>query len=175
MSYQRKHQSASKTEVDFLKCTDLFKTFGNLLDEVQTASVEEDLFQCLLLVARIHLATFCQLVDDIRCQAFNSNTDEPHWEAWYDLRVKLDLLQDDIRAYSRYVRREFDNSVSQEQLERLREDQEDLCAKAQSLETFLRDSLQAIVGIKSLEESRLSIEEGKRVKLSETILFDCLE
>lgn len=139
---------------------------------MQTASVEEDLFQYLSLMARVHLATFCQFVDGIK--ASNRIHDKPDWKLWYRLRVKLDIFQDDIRAFSRYIRRESDNSVLQEQLEGLREDQEDLCAKAQSLETFLRDRLQAVVGIKSLEESRTSIEEGKRVKLSKPRTFDCL-
>ncbi|KAL9609297.1 MAG: hypothetical protein Q9167_005915 [Letrouitia subvulpina] len=175
LSNQRNHQDTFRAEADPSVRIILFQTLGSLLNEVQTASSEEDIFHCLLLVERIYLATFCQLVTGIKDQVYDILSEEPNLEIWYRLRLSLDNFQGDLRAFSRYVRQEFDNCIFQEQIERLREDQEDLLAEAQSLETFLRDSLQASVGIKSLEESRTSIEEGKGVKLSETKTFGLLE
>lgn len=48
------------------------------------------------------------------------------------------------------------------------EDQEDSLAEAQASEALLRDTMQANVGVQSLKESRMSIEEGKRNKLRKT-------
>lgn len=153
-----------KVESDHFGRIDLLQTFSSLLSPHQTTSSEDDLFQCLLLMARIHLAVLSQIIVD-------HNYVEPNeldlWQ-WYRCRDAVESFEDDLRAFSRFVRREFDKSVFQEQLEEIREDQEDFLAQAKTLETFLRDALQVSVGFKSLEESRRSIEEGKRTKLSKT-------
>jgi len=143
---------------------DLFQTFSSLLGIQQTVSSEEDLLQCLLLVARIHLATFCQ----VTAEKANYEADRVDRKRWYDFREELVHFQDDLRAFSRYVKREFDMSVLPEPLQKTLEDQEDLLAEAQGLETLLRDLMQANVGVQSLKESRMSMEEGKRNKLRKT-------
>jgi len=143
---------------------DLFQTFSSLLGIQQTVSSEEDLLQCLLLVARIHLATFRQ----VTAEKANYEADRVERERWYDFREELVHFQDDLRAFSRYVKREFDMSVLPEPLQKTLEDQEDLLAEAQALETLLRDLMQANVGVQSLKESRMSMEEGKRNKLRKT-------
>ncbi len=140
---------------------DLFQTFGSLLGTQQTLSSEEDLLQCLLLVARIHLATFRQ----VTAKSTIHEADKVDQERWYDFREELVHFQDDLRAFSRYAKREFDMSVLPEPLQEILEDQEDLLAEAQALETLLRDLMQANVGVQSLKESRMSMEEGKRNKL----------
>ena len=126
------------------------------------------MFQCLLLMARIHLATFCQMVHE--CKDYDAGEVKwTDWGKWHSFRHHLDCLRDDLRAFSRYAKREFGKSTFRDRLEKTRESQEDLCAEAQALESLLRDQLQASVGLVSLEESRKSIEEGRSVKLSKII------
>lgn len=153
-----------KVESDHFGRIDLFQTFSSLLSPHQTTSSEDDLFQCLLLMARVHLAALSQIIVDYSCIDPNKLA---MWQ-WYMCRDAVKSSEDDLRAFSRFVRREFDNSIFGEQLKTIREDQEDLLTQAKTLESLLRDALQVSVGFKSLEESRRSIEEGKRTKLSKT-------
>lgn len=88
---------------------------------------------------------------------------------WDKFRYELDHYQDDLKAFSRFVKREFADITCQEQLESTRDLQADLLAEAQNLEARFRDRFQASVGLKSLEESRKSIEEGKSVKMSKLL------
>lgn len=141
---------------------DLPPIVGSLLRAKQTTSSEEVLFHCLIIMARIHLATFCQ---DLRVYAFY-DTDVVESNDWLDFRKKLDAFQNDVGVFSRYAKREFAQSVFRELLEIIQEDQEDLALRSRILETRLRDHLQASMGVESLKESRASIEEGKGVKLS---------
>ncbi|KAL8631135.1 hypothetical protein Q9189_003169 [Teloschistes chrysophthalmus] len=87
------------------------------------------------------------------------------WRDWQKLRTELDRFQSGIRAFTRYLKEDSVQTELQQRLEKIREDEEDLCAEAQALESTIRDTLQVNSGIKSLEESRVSIEEGKRIKL----------
>ena len=153
-----------RIELDFYNNFDLFQTFGSLLGTQQNVSSEEDLLQCLLLVARTHLATFRQAT----AESAIDEADKVDRERWYHFRETLVHFQDDLRAFSRYVKREFHMSVLPEPLQKTLEVQEDLLAEAQALETLLRDLMQANVGVQSLKESRMSMEQGKRNKLRKT-------
>ncbi len=156
-----------RIELDSREDFDLFQTFGSLLGTQQTVSSEEDLLQCLLLVARIHLAIFRQ----VTAKSVVYEADRVERERWYYFREELVRFQDDLRAFPRYAKREFDMSVLPEPLQNTLEGQEDLLAEAQALETLLRDLMQANVGVQSLKESRMSIEEGNRNKLGKTTAY----
>jgi len=149
---------------------DLIQTFCSLLFTQQTTSSEEDLFQCLLLVAKVHLAGFHQFTAPYRANnSYEGSAKDA--QLWYNFRKKLNHLKVDLRACARYAKREFSISVFQEQLKKTLEDQEELLAEGQALESLLRDSLQTSVGVQSLKESRMSIEEGKRNKLGTTTAY----
>lgn len=118
-------------------------------------------------MGRVHLATFNQITAETTlCEA-----DEVEWKQWYTFRNTLNRFQSDFKAFSRYVKREFGTTVLPELLQKTLEDQEDFLAEAQASETLLRDLLQAKVGVQSLTESRLSMEEGKRNKLRKTAAY----
>lgn len=155
------------TNLDSSGKIDLFKTFGSLLCRQQTNSSEEDLLQCVLLMAKFHLATFNQIIAETET-TFYEEADLVDWEKWYVFRDALNCFQGDLRAFSRYVKRELGTIVMPELLQKTLEDQEDLLAEAQASETLLRDLLQANVGEQSLKESRMSIEEVKRNKMGKT-------
>ena len=114
-------------------------------------------------MAKIHLAIFHQILTRYR------ESLDVDWQVWQDFREEFDRFQGDVRAFSRYVKREFNEPKFQGNLKETQEDQKDLCAEAQALESLLRDRLQVSASFASLKESRLSIEEGQRVKLSKDI------
>ncbi|KAI4256424.1 MAG: hypothetical protein LQ352_002100, partial [Teloschistes flavicans] len=95
------------------------------------------------------------------------------WEEWHSLRTKLDYFQIGLRAFPRYVKEKSMQTEFQERLKTIREDEWSLCTEAQALESTIRDTLQDKSAIKSLEESRVSIEEGKRIKLRKTTAVHC--
>ena len=84
---------------------------------------------------------------------------------WNRLRSALEEFRSSARALKRFVSRNFNKSQTLDVLVEVLADQEDTQADAEALEQELRDSLQMDVGRLSLEESRRSIEESKRVKL----------
>ena len=138
-----------------------------------TTSSKDDLLQYLLTMGKLHLAAFWQFVGNAS-NLSNVQLDSlsiSDLKEWDRLRYELDHYQDDLKEFSRFVKREFADITRQEQLERTQELQADLLAEAQALEARFRDRFQASVGLKSLEESRRSIEEGKSVKLSKAVLF----
>lgn len=100
-------------------------------------------------MAKIHLATFRQVVAEHRFGLEGKDLND-----WQSLRREINGFQDDVRAFSRYVKREFNDPNFRRNLEETREDQEDLCAEAQALESLLRDRLQLSASIESLKESR---------------------
>ncbi|KAL9579928.1 MAG: hypothetical protein Q9212_004800 [Teloschistes hypoglaucus] len=146
---------------------DLLESFSCMLLAKQTTSSKDDLFHCVLLMRVIYIADFCQLVADSR----PDDWENVEWPDWLELRTELDRFQSDIRAFTRYLKEDSVQTDLQQRLEKIREDEEDLCAEAQALESAIRDTLQVNSGIKSLEESRVSIEEGKRIKLLTTLAF----
>ncbi|KAI4195183.1 MAG: hypothetical protein LQ350_007357 [Teloschistes chrysophthalmus] len=138
-----------------------------MLRAKQTTSSKDDLFHCVLLMRVIHIADFCQVAADSR----PDELENVEWRDWQKLRTELDRFQSGIRAFTRYLKEDSVQTELQQRLEKIREDEEDLCAEAQALESTIRDTLQVNSGIKSLEESRVSIEEGKRIKLLTTLAF----
>ncbi|KAL8664693.1 MAG: hypothetical protein Q9202_002828 [Teloschistes flavicans] len=96
------------------------------------------------------------------------------WEEWHSLRTKLDYFQIGLRAFTRYVKEESMQTEFQERLKTIREDERSLRTEAQALESTIRDTLQVKSGIKSLKESRVSIEEEKRIKLRKTTAVHCI-
>ncbi|KAI4104432.1 MAG: hypothetical protein L6R37_003251 [Teloschistes peruensis] len=140
-----------------------------MLRAKQTTSSKDDLFHCVLLMRVIHIADFCQVVADSRPDDFEN----VKWQDWQRLRIELDRFQSGIRAFTGYLKEDSVQTDLQQRLEKIREDEEDLCAEAQALEGTIRDTLQVNSGIKSLEESRVSIEEGKRIKLRKSTANRC--
>lgn len=138
----------SNIELDSRKDSALFPTFRSLLGTQRTVSSEEDLLQCLLLVARIHLAIFRHATTE--SAIYDGNTVDRI--RWYHFRAELVRFESDLRAFSRYAKWEFDTSVLREPLQKILEDQEDMLAEAQALETLFRDFLQISVGVESLEK-----------------------
>ncbi len=127
-------------------------------------------------MAKIHLATFRQIVHDR--QDYNIIGGNVEWKArarWQRLQAYLDCFRNDLRAFSRYPKRDFSNPIFQEQLGMTRELQEDLLAEAQAVGSLIRDQLQVGVGMASLEESQRSIKEGKSVKLSKIVACSSLK
>ncbi|MCJ1438513.1 hypothetical protein MMC27_007903 [Xylographa pallens] len=90
---------------------------------------------------------------------------------WNRLRSALEDFRSSARALKRFVSRNFNESPIFNVLIEVSADQEDAQADAEALEQELRDSLQMDVGRLSLEESRRSIEESKRVKLRKFHLY----
>ncbi|KAL8827156.1 MAG: hypothetical protein Q9191_003357 [Dirinaria sp. TL-2023a] len=148
---------------------DLLTILERLFLAQQTTSSEEDMFQCLHTMAKFHTATTWQSVNQHSCLILDE-VDEMDVEAWLHLRRTLDCFRDDSKAFLRYARRGFEKPIFQERLDQIQEMQEDFHAEAQALEARTRDHLQVNASIKSLEESRRSIEEGRSVKLSKTTL-----
>lgn len=149
---------------------DILTILERLFLAQQTTSSEEDMFQCLHTMAKFHAAT--------TWQSFNPHSgmilDEVNKvdvEDWMHLRQTLDCFRDDSKAFLRYARREFEKPIFQERLDQIQEMQEDVHAEAQALEARTRDHLQVNASIKSLEESRRSIEEARSVKLITILAF----
>ncbi len=125
------------------------------------------MLQCLLIMAKIHLATFRQIVHDR--QDYYINGGNVDWKArarWQRFQAYLDYFRNDLGAFSRYAKREFSNPIFQEQLDMTRELKESLLAEAQAVGSLIRDQLQVGVGMASLEESQRSLKEGNSVELS---------
>ena len=99
---------------------------------------------------------------------YAKNGDEELYENWKSLREYVDAFDTFVRASSRYMTRQFGQDGNIEELKELKNWQREILIQAQALETKMRDTLQVQVGRLSLEESRKSIEEGKRVKLRES-------
>jgi hypothetical protein len=155
-----------KIEVDPSRRIDLLRIFVNLFCAQQANSSEEDILQCLLIMAKIHLATFRQIVHDRQdYDIIGCNVDWKARARWQRFQAYLDYFRNDLGAFSRYAKREFSNPIFQEQLDMTRELKESLLAEAQAVGSLIRDQLQVGVGMASLEESQRSIKEGKLVKL----------
>ena len=144
----------------------IMQVFDELvLNHPPSLSLEDHLFHLLMTLATIHLAIFRQIWSN----HWIYETGEADPEDWLAFRTELDAYQDDIRAFSQYAARYAKVSAFQERYDEIREDQENLLLEGRALETYLRDTFNASVGTTSLQESRRSIEEGKRVKLREKL------
>ena len=84
---------------------------------------------------------------------------------WIRLRSALERFRSSQCASKRFLSRNFEEAQILDVFKEVRADQEDAQADAEALEQELRDSLPIDVSRLSLEESRRSIKESKRVKL----------
>lgn len=151
---------------------DEFSIFQSMMRAQKNGSSEEDLLQCLVIMARLHLVRFRKNILDaaqINRQSKNAffNTDEGHYyEDWRRFRRRLESFQTSVRAFSRFTARHFREPKSFKSLREIRSDEEDAIMEARALECEIRDILQINTSRLALIESRNTIEEGKRVKLS---------
>ncbi|MCJ1475709.1 hypothetical protein MMC13_004372 [Lambiella insularis] len=131
-------------------------------------SSESDLLRTLCIIANMHMVEFKTNVNS-RPRVLEDPHNKTISMEWTWLRSALEDFRLSVRALRRFMSRNFEESrmpdALRDVLGDVRADQEDARADAEALEQELRDSLQMHVGRLSLEESRRSIEEGKRVKL----------
>ncbi len=88
-------------------------------------------------------------------------------------RRRLDNFKECCRAWTLFAKQNF-SGLYEARLAELQAEQADACHEGQTVEAILRDDMKHSVGNVQvevakavLEESRRSIEEGKRVQLSE--------
>ena len=100
--------------------------------------------------------------------------EDPPVEVWREIRVNLEIHKSFVRAFKRYVSRNFDPKEDEGFFEDLYTEQGDIMRDLLVVESEFKDILQMQVGSlslaesrKSIEMSRKSIEEGKRIKLRE--------
>ena len=146
------------------------QVIAKVLQAQETSSSEQDIFNCLICIAKFHSALWDQYIHGIK----NYHADERNWQHLALFSINVHRFRSGIRAYKHYAKREFGDTAYQTQLEYTREYQEDSLAETQELETRLRNELQVNVSLSSLEESRLSIEEGKRIRLSKSAAHSVL-
>jgi len=66
-------------------------------------------------MAKIHLATFRQIVHDRQDYGIiGGSVDWKGRARWQRFQAYLDCFRNDLRAFSRYAKREFSNSIFQE-------------------------------------------------------------
>ena len=155
----------SRTQPNSSGRLEVFDLLKSLFQAQYTTSSEEDILQCPMVLATIRLADFRQSIADYSAFSLDEPNESDQPGLLY-LRTNIDTFRRDNRAFMRYVHCEFEDSVLSEQRKCIQEDQEDLLVEAQDVEASLRDHLQISVSFKSMQESRLLIEEGKRVRLS---------
>ena len=140
----------------------LFQVFAKLLQAQQTTSSEQDKFDYLVSIAKLHSAVCHQNISNFT----RRQGDESDWNNLAIFSRNVCQFRRDIRTFAFYAKQKFGGAAYQTQLEYIRSHQEDLLAEVQELESCLRNELQFNVSLSSLKESRLSIEEGKRIRLS---------
>ncbi|MCJ1464551.1 hypothetical protein MMC07_003164 [Pseudocyphellaria aurata] len=175
----------------------LFDIYRDTMRVQKNSSSKEDLLQCLIIMARLHLVLFRQRIADAaetHRQSRGVDVGKDVYKRWEDLREELALFQDSVRSSSRFIiaqhffselepnsRSDLRNdqgdaiaeaqspealsSESKRRLSEIQEDQKDAIAEAQCLESKIRDILQMNTSRLALVESRITIAEGKRVRL----------
>lgn len=148
----------------------MFHVYQSMMCAQHNATSKENLLQCLVIMARLHLVTFRKKFLDAgrkyRSRRIFLDEDKvENYEDWGSLRRELAFFQDSVQAFSRFTARHFGDKDSKSILE-IKSGQEDALTEARTLESEVRDTLQMSTSRLSLKESRKSIEEGKRVKLS---------
>lgn len=150
----------------------MIRVYQSMMCAQRNATSEEDLLQCLVIMARLHLVSFRKKFLDAdrkyrgnRKVFFNEDRME-YYEDWGRLRRELELFQDSVHAFSRFITRHLGELKDSESMLDIKSGEEDALTEARALESEFRDTLQMNTSRLVLIESRNSIEEGKRVKLS---------
>lgn len=104
--------------------------------------------------------------------------EDPLVEVWREIRVNLETHKSFVRAFRCYTSRNFDPKEAEGFFEDLHTEQDDVTADLLVVESEFKDILQMQVGSlslaesrKSIEMSKKSIEEGKRIKLLTMLAF----
>lgn len=140
-------------------------------------SATTDLLHGLISLSRLFL-THCQL-DSNKVRVLylswfgnkptgqKKNNDESVEYNWSELRKELEQLTTSMRATSRFALNHFGEQTLKEskRFQQLQLDQEEARTDGLALEVEIRERLLLQVGRLSLEESRRSIDESKRVKI----------
>jgi hypothetical protein len=102
------------------------------------------------------------------------NHKDPLVEVWREIRVSLETHKYFVQAFKRYILRNFGVKEAEGFFDDLYTEQEDVTTDLLVVESEFKDILQMQVGSlslaesrKSIEMSKKSIEEGKRIKLRE--------
>lgn len=100
--------------------------------------------------------------------------EDPPVEVWREIWENLEIHKSFIRAFTRYIFRNFDPEEAEGFFEDLYTEQDDVMTDLRVVESEFKDIFQMQVGSlsladsrKSIEMSKESIEEGKRIKLRE--------
>ena len=100
--------------------------------------------------------------------------EDPLVEVWREIRENLETHKSFVRAFRHYILRNFDPKDAEGFFEDLHTEQDDVTTDLLVVESEFKDILQMQVGSlclaesrRSIEMSKKSIEEGKRIKLCE--------
>ncbi|MCJ1388427.1 hypothetical protein MMC18_001274 [Xylographa bjoerkii] len=161
--------------------TRLLEIYDQMLCKHRSISSDEDLFRAFVTMARMQMihfqaktTTVLQRLSGFQLEALMGlNKNRMPSGIWSNFRNELEDFRSSCRALDRYIKRHSGAQSSNvlQELQELRDDQEEALIAAQALKTHVRDRLQIDVGKWSLEESRRSIAEGKRLKLLTMLAF----
>lgn len=149
-----------------------FDIYQSMICAQHNPTSEEDLLQCLVIMARLHLVMFRKKILDAnhkyrnnRSMFFNEDRVQ-YYENWGLWRRELEFFQDSAQAFSRFTARHLGELKDSKSIQDIKSGEEDALTEARALESEMRDTLQMNTSRLALIESRISIEEGKRLKLS---------
>lgn len=147
-----------------------FRIYQSMMRAQKNASSEEDMLQCLVIMARLHLVLFRTETSNTarkyrESQTVSFDEDEALYYDWGYFRQQLEIFQNSVRTFSQFTARHFSQLEFSKPLQDVRSDEEDAITEARALEAEIRDILQILSSRLAIKESRKSIEEGKRLKL----------
>ena len=150
--------------------------YDSILSQYHRPSPGGDFLHGLHTMATLQLLHFRQKISKVYrdqragFEAWTDGADDDHpFHFWRFLGNEIDRHRNFSRKLTQMFEKYSETPESLDILRRIRKDQDEALADAQALETRLRDRLQMKVGRWSLEESRRSIDEGKRVKLRKSV------
>lgn len=149
--------------------------YESMMRVQKSSSAKEDLLQCFAIVARMHLVTFRQKIAEeidnhrpVRQRDRRSGRvivgkgEEYNHEYWEGVRRELASFQNSVRAFSRFTAQGFSELEPIQSLSKIRKNQEDAMAEAESLESEIRYILQMNTSRLALVESRDTIAETEK-------------
>ncbi|MCJ1435082.1 hypothetical protein MMC27_004452 [Xylographa pallens] len=169
-SYQRKPRSPPILFLDI---------YDSILSKHNRPSPGGDFLHGLHTMATLQLIRFRQKMSEVyrdpRAGSFEAATDgaddDYPFRLWSFIGNEIDAFRNSSRKLNQIIEKHLETPESSDIPRSIRNDQDEALADAQALETRIRDRLQMKVGRWSLEESRRSIDEGKRVKLLTILAF----
>lgn len=180
MSSQRPslYDQSSQWTVTDLESHNVLLVYERMLCRHRIVDPGADMVYGLNIMASIHLILFQSKLTKVS-KAYQSwqstewensgwsaqETDDRFYAEWRVFHTELEDFRSSLRAMPRFINSHFSHSKDSSMLKQLVGEQIHILTEAKTLETDIRKTLQINAGRLSLEESRRSIEEGKRVKL----------